>query len=254
MDELRKRGVMRVGLDENTLGFSARNPTTGELEGFEVELAHEIARAVFGDEYTPDAVVAVPLVTSEKTDAVKDGKVDLTISATTMSCRRWEDVDFSAEYYTAQQEFLVRSDSGIDSRDDLDGRTVCVTENSSSIPIMEEQVPLAKLHPEPARTDCLVALQDGIVDAYFGHDSFLYGMLQQDPTIEMVDLLDPEDTVSHYGIAVSRDHPEFTRFVNGVLRDVVSADGAWPTALTTLLVKNSIPVQNMPAPDYRRGA
>jgi polar amino acid transport system substrate-binding protein len=248
MQHLRDLGRIRVGVDENTRGLSARSAESGQIEGFEVDLAHEIAETVFGTQYTPDVVKLIPLVTSEKTRSVANQQVDLTISAISMSCRRWEEVDFTAEYYTAHQEFLVRSDSPIRTRADLDGRVVCVTADSSSQRIMEDLVPDAQLLPVPARTDCLVALQNQSADAYFGHDTFLYGMLLQDPTLEIRErILDPADTVSHYGIAINRQHPEFTRFVNGVLEEII-ANGRWEAMATQWLVSELELDQQHPVP------
>jgi polar amino acid transport system substrate-binding protein len=248
---LRELGRIRFGVDENTRGLSFRNPQTGRFEGFEVDLAHEIARRLLGDAYTPSSVVLVPLITDEKTDAVADETVDLTISAVSMTCDRWEQVDFSAEYYTAQQMFLVRSDSDIRERADLVGRTTCVTRNSSSQRIMEREVPGAELLPRDARTDCLVALQLGEADAYFGHDTFLYGMLDQDPTVEVRDLLDPGLTVSHYGIAVNRQYREFTRLINAYLEDIIG-DGTWDELAKEHLAAIGISDISAPEPDYRR--
>ena len=54
--EIVKRGRIIVGVDQSQYLLSFRDNATGELKGFEVDLAREIARDIFGD---PDKVDSV---------------------------------------------------------------------------------------------------------------------------------------------------------------------------------------------------
>ena len=211
MREIQDRGRLVVGVDENTLFFGARNPTTGELEGFEVDLLREIARAITGD---PDAITFKTVVTSQKVPFVQDGSVDTTASLVSMTCERWRDVAFSSEYYEAYHQLLVPRGSSIRGVDDLARRRVCVTSGSTSIDLLREVAPKSKPYIVEARTDCLVALQDASADAVLSHDTVLYGLHEQDPDTE---ILPERIAVQPYGMPIAKGHPEFVRFVNALL-------------------------------------
>ena len=230
----RKEKNLVVAVDENTPGLSARNPETSDLEGLEVTVAQRIAQRIYGG--APGEHVRFETVTTkEKIDLPKLGKVDLSISAISITCERWKDVAFSTEYLRARQAYLVRNESPIKTKEDLAGARVCVTTGSTSVGILDDWntgylEPQGKQPAKPVlvdtRNDCLLELQEGTVDAYLGHDTFINAMLLQDPGLRAL----PEGTVSHYGIAMNNDedHNYFVRYVNGVL-DELRADGTLPT-------------------------
>jgi len=216
MREIQDDHKLVAGVDENTPKLADRNTGTNQLEGLEIDLVRAIAQAITGD---PDAAEFKTVVTAEKNQVVADGTVDLTASADSMTCARWNLVDFSTEYLTAHQKLLVRNDAQITGVDDLAGRTVCVTEGSSSIGVLKEQAPATTSIMEvPARNDCLVALQEGKADAYLGHDTFDRGLQAQDPTNTTI--LPQPLSEQNYGIAISKQHSEMVPFVNAVLEQM----------------------------------
>ena len=190
---------LKVGVDENTLFFSTRNPSSGEFEGFEPDLARLIAKAIFGDD-DPGRVEFVPVVTGNKVAAVVDDKVDMTISVVSQTCDRWEQVDFTTTYYETTQRILVPPESPIHGVQDLEGRRVCVTSGSSSQNYLKKEVPDATIVPVEFRTDCLVALQEDRADAVLLPYSILAGLAAQDPTKTV--LPDESLQTQSYGIAI----------------------------------------------------
>ena len=132
----------------------------------------------------------------------------------TITCARRQQVDFSTVYYDAQQRLLVPINSPIHSIADLAGKRVCATKGSTSLENIEKLAPKAIPVPVAQRTDCLVALQQGTVDAVTSDDTILLGFQAQDPFTKIVG---PDISPQPYGMAINKSHPEFVRFVNGVL-------------------------------------
>jgi polar amino acid transport system substrate-binding protein len=243
MARIRRRGVLRAGVDQNTLLLAYRQPSTTSIQGFEVDLVREIARAIFGD---PNKVDLRAVTTDQRFDLVQSGDVDLVVDAATIRCKRLGQVLFSTVYYDAGQRVLVPSDSSARGLADLGGRRVCVTKGSTTLQLLERYRPKLVPYVVDQRTDCLVALQEGRVAAISSDDAILLGFRAQDPSTKIVG---PRLANEPYGIAISRSHPEFVRFVNGVL-DRLRRDGTWK-AIHHRWFSGLAPTPSPPRPHYR---
>jgi len=221
MERIRRRGHLIAGVDQNTYRFAYFNPQTGQIEGFEVDLLKQIANAILGNR--PDNIVFKAITTDERVSAVRSGSVDIVADAMTITCGRKRQVDFSTVYYDAGQRLLVPINSPVRSVKDLGGKRVCVTRASTSLQTLLAQRPRPAPDEVDQRTDCLVALQQGLVAAITSDDSILLGFKAQDPDTTLVG---PRFADEPYGMAISKAHPEFVRFVNGVLARLRS-DGTW---------------------------
>ncbi|HEX2297493.1 MAG TPA: transporter substrate-binding domain-containing protein, partial [Pseudonocardiaceae bacterium] len=100
MARITERGRLIVAVGPDTYLNVFRNPETGQLEGFDIDLAADISEAIFGDRRP---VEYQQLDVHGRLDAVESGKVDLSIANTTITCARREKVEFSTEYYRAGQ-------------------------------------------------------------------------------------------------------------------------------------------------------
>ena len=48
-----KRGRLIAGVSADTLLLGARNPVSGKIEGFDIDMLHAVSQAIFGD---PDKI------------------------------------------------------------------------------------------------------------------------------------------------------------------------------------------------------
>ncbi len=236
------KGRVTVGVDQNTYLFGFRNPATGQLEGFDIDLAREIARDLFGD---PNRIELRSVSTAERLPALQQRQVDLVVRTFSVTCERRRDVDFSSVYYRAAQRILVQRNSGIRGLADLSGRRVCVTFGATS------SGPMFALPNRPTVlgvdqwTDCLVALQQGQVDAISTDEPILVGLAEQDRNLQVVgDGLGFEN----YAVGAPKGETDLVRFVNGVL-DRLRADGSWQR-LYALHLDALGPAPGPPAPRY----
>lgn len=220
MAEIADRGRLIVGVDQNTYLFGYRDPDSGRIEGFDIDIARQMAEAILGD---PNAIQFVVLTSAERIPAIQEGTVDMVVRTMTINCERWQEVNFSTVYYEAGQRVLVRTDSEFQSINQLGGEKVCAAKGSTSI----RNVAQVGSKPIPVAvddwSDCLVMLQQGQVAAVSTDDTILSGLAAQDPHTRLVG---QRFTAEPYGIAIHQDATDLVRFVNAVLEEI-RANGTW---------------------------
>lgn len=130
LGDIQSRGALRCGVNERLPGFGSVNDA-GEFEGFDVDFCKAIAAAVLGDS---NAVEYRPLSSQERFTAVQSGEVDVLIRNTTWTSSRDTEVglNFAPVTFYDGQGFMTRSDAGIGSLEDMDGRNICVQSGTTT--------------------------------------------------------------------------------------------------------------------------
>jgi polar amino acid transport system substrate-binding protein len=219
MAKIRARGYLIAGVDQSTYHFGFLNPLTGQIEGFDIDMINAVAKAIFGS--AAGHVEYKAISDDQRIPDVTSGAVDIVAHTMTINCDRLKKVDFSSVYFDAAQRVLVLKNSTATSLASLRGQKVCATSGSDSLAVIKANnaVPV----PVAQWTDCLVLLQQGDVPAISTDDTILAGLAAQDPWTK---LIGPRLTDEPYGLAISKQHPDFVRFVNAVLQQL-RTDGQW---------------------------
>jgi len=218
MAKIRARGYLIAGVDQSTYHFGFLNPLNEQIEGFDIDMIRAVADAIFGN---PDQVHYKAISDAQRIPDILNGTVDIVAHTMTITCDRLKQVEFSSVYFDAHQRVLVLKNSRATSLDDLRGQKVCATTASDSV----ARIAAAKAIPVQVTywTDCLVLLQQGDVAAISTDDAILDGLAAQDPWTR---LIGPPIADEPYGLAISKQHPEFVRFVNAVLQEL-RTNGQW---------------------------
>ena len=82
MQKILSRGHLNVGVSADTLLFGYRDPASGDISGFDPDVARQVAKAIFG---TPDAIKFVVMSYGQRIQALEDGTVDMVADVMTIN-------------------------------------------------------------------------------------------------------------------------------------------------------------------------
>jgi polar amino acid transport system substrate-binding protein len=151
------RGRLIAGVSFDIPGMGYKNPQTGTIDGFEVNLARAISKKLLG---SSDRIDFFQAKDQERIQVLQNGLVDFVVSQLTITPDRAEQVDFSIPYYITREALLVPKASGIKRFEDLSGKRIAVTEGSISLRRMRSALPSL-----PGATLVITELSSGNLEA-----------------------------------------------------------------------------------------
>ncbi|MET7696709.1 glutamate ABC transporter substrate-binding protein [Streptomyces sp. NPDC005485] len=222
---IKKRGYLSVGVDQNSYRWGYRDPNStkkgSDLEGFDIDLAHRIAQDILG---SPDKIRFHAIPTNQRIPAIQSGQVDMVVRSMTITCKRLDDVKFSAPYFLTGQQVLAPKKSDITGYDkSLSEQRICSADGSTAYEKLKADKDGGGVTASadisttvPNQLDCLVRLQLGEVDAVVTDGALAASQAAQDPTVE---LKGNRFTTEYYGVAMNKTADDLVRRVNQVLVD-----------------------------------
>lgn len=216
LEAIKQRGKLVVGVKYDTKLFGLKDPASGKVEGFDIDIAKAVAKHIFGDE----TKLELKEVTSKtRITLLQNGDIDAIIATMTISDERKKQVDFSDVYFNAGQSLLVKREphhrAGVS-----DPKTkVLAVKGSTSAKNIREKAPEATILEFENYQDAFNALKAGKGEALTTDNSILLGMQQQDPNYTLVG---GNFTEEPYGIAVKKGQPELLQAINDTLKELKS--------------------------------
>lgn len=214
LDKVVERGTLRVAVLPDFPPFSVQN-AQGEFEGYEVDLANELADAldVELELISTDGTSRLPLLQTDR--------VDVNISAWTATDERAKAVGFTEPYAAAGASVLYRAENPINSYDELADKRVSVARGSTNDTIMTEDYPNASIERFETIADAIAALKAGKVDAVLEGQATVKQEAEKDPSLKALD--EPPLRPSYISMGVLPGDQVWINYLNNFIRNLQSS-------------------------------
>lgn len=241
--EILDRGYLIVGSDTTYPPFESYNEETKMAEGFDIDIAHQIAAAI-GVNLSVKESAWDPIIPNLQAE-----KFDMIISAMTITAEREQEVDFSRWYYKSFQAVLVPTDNPLSITDETDlNQTLTIGLQSGTTSALwcdEHLNDSATVNTYDTILDAIAALKGETIDVVLGD----YAVLAQDELESgetmVVATYSPED----FGIAMRTGDTDLIAAVNDAIDGLLGTDenAPEPNDLYNIMYVKWFGVE---APDY----
>ena len=182
VNEVLTRGHVIVGTGSTNPPWHFEDES-GNLIGFDIEMAKLLAKGLFDD---PEKVEFVRQASDARIPNLQTNKIDVVFQFMTVNAQRAQLVEFTIPYYREGVGTLLLADSpysgALDMAEAGDAVTVSILQNVYAEDYIHKVMPEANVLQLDSQANAIQALDSGRADAAAIDESTVRWMVQQDPT------------------------------------------------------------------------
>jgi len=219
LDDARSRGKLLVGVKTDFPPFGYLD-AAGKPQGFDVDVARYLARALFEDE---GRLELVPVTSGSRIPFLYSEWIDMIVATMSVTEDRKRVLDFSDPYFSSASLLLVPAGSAVRGIEDLGGKTVAVLEGSVQEKDLEQVAPGAKRVAFKNVDEAVQALKTKKVDALCQDDMLVLALAKEKRDLKVTG---KPILPRPYAIAVRKGDDQALRWVNEKL-SAMKKDGTY---------------------------
>lgn len=209
IENYQKKGILSIGTNAQFPPFEFYS--SDKITGFDIELAQIIADKL-GVELVIEDMNFDNLI-----DSLNKNKIDLIISAMTITKERQNKIDFSNPYYTSQQAIMIMDkNESIKSMDDLKNKKIGVQVGTTG-----EQTALkiegTKISKYNTALAAIMDLKNSNIDAIIYNLEACKEFKETNPNIKVIDGDFKQEV---YAVATRKDDTQLLDLVNQVINEI----------------------------------
>ena len=214
LERIKQTGTVRIGFRESEPPMSFLDKEN-KPTGYSIDLCTRIVNEVKSTLEKQDiSIEFVPVTTSNRFEAIVDGKIDILCGSTTKTISRSELVDFTQQTFVTGASLLSLKQTGVDDIAGLQGKKVAVVKDTTTIGHLNKALKAAVIDasviPVNTASEGMKALVAGEVDAFASDQVVLIGLvINHEEGTEKFHIADDVFSFEPFALAVKRNDSNF---------------------------------------------
>lgn len=227
LEKIKSTGVITLGYRESSFGFSYLNANLNPI-GYSLDICSRILDAVKADlKMSKIEIKYQPVTSGNRIPLVQNGTVDLECGSTTNLVERQKLVAFSPDIFRYNVRMLVKTDSGIKSIADLQGKTVATTTGTTSFRLLRDadrgrNLDVTNLAGKD-HSDSFLLVESGRAQAFVLDDILLAGLIANSRHPKDFMITGESLRTENQSLMFRKDDPEFKVLVDRVVTGMMKS-------------------------------